>query len=881
MIPKIEEIQNESDVEQKLIYPILVAPKPHGLGLSHPHIKTKPSIKGFQIDKRQKKKLYYPDYVIVVSGLPMVIIEAKPPSDDLDEAYREARLYATEINAMFPHCLNPSTIIICSNGKEFIVGYWDSDNSIYDFSLEDLEPSNSKFSAFIEDFSFEKLQNLANELLKKITIRPFYKPSRLLGGQSVRNEEIGNNSFGTALALEYRHLFNPTSQDERTYIVKNAYISSKRRERYIEPIDKIVRAAASPAQSDAKNIEDTGKPKVLIDALKKGHSIEHQVLLLVGSVGSGKSTFVDYLREVALPKDLRSTTTWININMNNAPLDPASIYDWICEEIISELQYIHKNTDFEELENIEKIYSVEIGRLKKGVLKLLKKDSDNYNSKIAEEILQLQRNKKATATAYIRHLCAEQGKLAIIVLDNCDKRVRDEQLLMFQAAQWIQREFRCLVFLPLRDITYDNHRNEPPLDTALKDLVFRIEPPLFQNVLSKRIALALKEMQQKSNERRISYNLPNGMTVVYPATELACYLNSILKSIFEYDKHLRRMIVGLAGRDLRKAMEIFIEFCTSGHIGEDEILKIQQSEGKYVIRYHVIARVLLRMNRRFYSSDKSYVKNLFECEPDDSTPVYFVRIAVLRWLSQRFKVLGPTRLLGYHPVKNLKSDLFLIGFSNETVSRELMYLLQARCIIAEHLRVDCLDDEDLICLAPAGFVHLELVKSTDYLAAVSEDTWFNDEGLAREVAERISEKKNHYNFNSALKNANSLVDFLDKKLQEPFPSPESFLEFPDWKSLVSIQESCEIVKSKIEDRKARNQWFNSTAQIKVGDILEGIVSRKASYGIFVKLVNNVIGLAHISNIGSHSLSDFKKGDKIKVRIKDINETDEKISLAVD
>jgi hypothetical protein len=75
--------------------------------------------------------------------------------------------------------------------QKIIVGYWDSDNSIYDFSLDDLEQSNSKFSAFIETFTFEKLQNLANELLKKITIRPFYKPTKLLGGQSVRNEEIG------------------------------------------------------------------------------------------------------------------------------------------------------------------------------------------------------------------------------------------------------------------------------------------------------------------------------------------------------------------------------------------------------------------------------------------------------------------------------------------------------------------------------------------------------------------------------------------------------------------------------------------------------------------------------------------------------------------
>lgn len=39
----------------------------------------------------------------------------------------------------------------------------------------------------------------------------------------------------------------------------------------------------------------------------------------------------------------------------------------------------------------------------------------------------------------------------------------------------------------------DLHRNEPPLDTAQKDLVFRIEPPRFTEVLSSRIALATNE----------------------------------------------------------------------------------------------------------------------------------------------------------------------------------------------------------------------------------------------------------------------------------------------------------------------------------------------------------------------------------------------------
>src|SRR5262249_49839065 len=149
----------------------------------------------------------------------------------------------------------------------------------------------------------------------------------------------------------------------------------------------------------------------------------------------------------------------------------------------------------------------------------------------------------------------------------------DEQLFMFQVAQWVKQEFRCLVFLPLRDVTYDNHRQVPPLDTALKDLVFRIEPPLFSEVLKRRILLALDQMHQKSKSKLLTYYLPNGYKVVYPKTDQSLYLASILRSLFEYDRFIRRILTGLAGRDVRRAMEIFLEFCTSAHIYESEILK--------------------------------------------------------------------------------------------------------------------------------------------------------------------------------------------------------------------------------------------------------------------------------------------------------------------
>jgi hypothetical protein len=151
------------------------------------------------------------------------------------------------------------------------------------------------------------------------------------------------------------------------------------------------------------------------------------------------------------------------------------------------------------------------------------------------------------------------------------------------------------------------------LDTALKGLTFRIEPPAFIKVLQERVRLALKEMEVNAKTAAtLSYVLPNGMRVSYPASDQSLYLASILRSLYAHDRFVRRILSGLAGRDVRRALEIFLEFCMSGHIGEDEIYRIRFFEGRHVLPLSVVARVLLRLQRRYYNGDKAYVKNLIQ-----------------------------------------------------------------------------------------------------------------------------------------------------------------------------------------------------------------------------------------------------------------------------
>lgn len=64
-----------------------------------------------------------------------------------------------------------------------------------------------------------------------------------------------------------------------------------------------------------------------------------------------------------------------------------------------------------------------------------------------------------------------------------------------------------------------------------------------------------------------------------------------------------------------------------------------------------------------------------------------------------------------------------MGLEKDIIEREINYLLKEHCIVADHLKIDAYNGNDMIRLAPAGFVHLELSSNVSYLAALAEDTY--------------------------------------------------------------------------------------------------------------------------------------------------------------
>ncbi|KAA9026143.1 30S ribosomal protein S1 [Niallia endozanthoxylica] len=79
-------------------------------------------------------------------------------------------------------------------------------------------------------------------------------------------------------------------------------------------------------------------------------------------------------------------------------------------------------------------------------------------------------------------------------------------------------------------------------------------------------------------------------------------------------------------------------------------------------------------------------------------------------------------------------------------------------------------------------------------------------------------------------------------------------------------------------------WTNIAEKAPKGAVLDGQIKRIVSYGAFVEVFPGVEGLVHISQISHKHIGSphevLSDGEKIKVKVLDVNEADQRLSLSI-
>jgi hypothetical protein len=443
---------------------------------------------------------------------------------------------------------------------------------------------------------------------------------------------------------------------------------------------------------------------------------------------------------------------------------------------------------------------------------------------------------------------------------------------MFEVANWIKDNIKAIVFLPIRDTTFENHKYDKPLDTVVKDLIFKINPPSLEQVLSARINYIAK--LSRTNKDGF-YLLDNGMKVKYPTKDEENYLNSILSSLFS-NNFFKSLISGFTGRNIRNGIEIFLDFCKSGHINDSEITKIIKSEGTYILPNHLISKVFIRGSKVYYTDSNSRIKNVFFSFPDDTLPDPFIRISIVKYLKERINKEDEIKgLLGY--VSTAKTIKFLssIGHSETRVINELKSLMKLNLIENESLNPDIFNIEDLIKITSIGLAHFYIVKNIDYLAACAEDLWYRDNVLATNISTNMSGngEYSHLSIQTVSKHARELVTYLENYYNSNFSFFSGNFVETEFKPLDFVQLNLDI------DSFDENIKTNTVPDLIPENTYEASIVNIQNYGFICEIIDTpFFGLLHISDMPEGFMDGYSLGKTLEIQVEKFSKKHNKYKL---
>jgi len=162
------DLRNESSVETFFVHRLL-----KNLGYPDSRVRTKESIEKLPIPRGHTTERYAPDYVLLDSrNLPVIVIDAKHPNENLDKWVYQPTGYAATLNRRYPSGENPVQYAILTNGHFFTVYPWDSEIPVFHLRFEDFVEGNETF-AFLR-------ANLAYSIFNRVPVTgiafEFYRP---------------------------------------------------------------------------------------------------------------------------------------------------------------------------------------------------------------------------------------------------------------------------------------------------------------------------------------------------------------------------------------------------------------------------------------------------------------------------------------------------------------------------------------------------------------------------------------------------------------------------------------------------------------------------------------------------------------------------------
>jgi len=732
------------DVETQVVLPLLTANQFLSIPLSN--IKSKEYLPARDIGKgSSSRRGYVPDFVIYISALPVCAIEVKSPTESVGVAYKEAALYALELNKPFANKINPCAVIIATNGIEILVGHWDSE-PFFAEKISDLLVGSEIVERLRGLLSFALLERDAKSVSKSLRTGHFDRPSSRGEGPAMLASKLEPNTFAADLSPILRRYFSSRDQNKDPDIFSRAYISSNEITSYDRNLEAFLKDRLARSKTRVEVVTSRKKASAVSKRLSEfdaSRGVSGDLQLVTGGVGAGKSLFARRYKEFLQPAPLAERNHWAFVDFNDAPDDLSNIEEWVCRSFVESILDEGAPIDLNLAVDQERIFATKLVERQAFYDRMEQAQPSRGLLERARDIEAWRQEPRSLADGVSRFLQGDRAENVVVVFDNVDRRDTESQLSAFQTALWFMAKTRALVILQMRDSTFELHKDEPPLDTYKTGQIFHISPPRFVDVVKRRLELSLHALAQQAPET-IKYKTPSGITISYPKTRAGEFLTTIYRDVFERRSNISRIMEALAGRNVRRALDMFMAVITSGHMPEDLITNVAAGGATTSFPEHRVLKILMRQDYRFFNDTAGFVSNIFYCDPNWVRPSNFIVVEVLYFLVGYRKSTGDNGQLGYYSAASIASRLERFGFVQDDVFGACRFALKSGLIEAETAATKALTSSDCFKASASGWAHIRLLSERlEYLSSILPSTAMNDEKLNDLVFDRMQIENQH------------------------------------------------------------------------------------------------------------------------------------------
>lgn len=691
------------------------------------------------------------DYVFMVEGRSRLIVEAKRDGRTLGTDQRDTGrgyvlngpAFRTEaakegINQATRYCGSKNAELACvTNGREWIVfrgnrlgdGTDTMRGMAYVFSSLDSVADNFKL--------FYRL--LSRDDVERHEYRAYFQE---IEGQPIRRSAFAKSlrERGSAQLLQISPLatdldqvmiafFDRLTGDEDPDLLTDCFVTTAESDAADARLARISEDIVQRVRSI-----DSGDPEVLLQLIERAAQTKrHEFVVIVGTKGAGKSTFITRFFTKVLPRNLANQCISCRINVADSTGDSSSIVDWLDQHLLVALEEAIYGDDPPAFEELEGMFFDEYRRLSRGPWnRLYETDKVQFQIKFGESIEEKRTQRpNEYIKGLVRHVVASRKKIPVIVFDNADHFDIAFQEKVYQYARSIYENAICLIILPITDRTSWQLSKHGALQSFDHEALFLPTPPTDQ-IIRKRIDFLHNRAQDAERLRpEDRYFVKRGISL--SVRDLGAFTRSLQKVFLETD-NVSRWIGNLANSDVRRSLRLARQFVTSGHLEVEDLLKAYLAGEAGLVSRHRAMNAILRGNYDIYPTEQhEFVQNVFGLVEVDCSPL--TGLSILQLLEDTPLEEGSGQLISVSQIIHYCEGL---NYDARVVYSWLDALLKTGlCYDYDPTVIDVME-ANRVEVTSAGRQHLHWARSDfEYLSTMADVTAIRDREVFEEMRSAI------------------------------------------------------------------------------------------------------------------------------------------------